>query len=411
MSIFISNKSLIKTIDAPPSKSVAQRVLLASTLSSFELEINNIGASDDVLNILQICKQLGAKINQLNNKVLIKGKENTPNTHLNVGESGLGVRLTVPIASTYNREFIINGHGSLLKRPLVQFASFLPKMGVDILFKNQHLPITISGKLRGGNYTVDGSLSSQYISGLLMALPLVNKNSTLVVKSPTSTPYIDITLDILDFFNIEIEHQNYKVYHIKGNQTYLPSKSQFTVEGDWSGASFWVVYGLIQKKITINGLSPNSHQADKAILDVVKQVGGTFQWKQNQLSITSNQLKPFEFDANHCPDLFPSLVTLAAAIKGTSIIRGVKRLFYKESNRAVTLQKEFSKLGLKIILEDDLMLIKGKGSLLSASVDSNNDHRIAMSLAIATLLTPNGITINHPNCVKKSYPNFWLNFN
>ncbi len=408
MSIFISNTIDVKQIIAPASKSVAQRVLLASALSHQKIQINHIGQSDDVLNILKICKQLGAEVETINiQSIAVKGRVNPPKKNLNVGESGLGVRLTTPIASTFNQAFIINGKGSLLNRPLTQFKDFLPQMGVNVSFNNGHLPISISGKLKGGNYTVDGSLSSQYISGLLMALPLAKNDSVLNVSSPTSIPYIDITLEVLKNFSIEIENNNYTTFKIKGNQIYQPKQKTINIEGDWSGASFWIVYGLIKGIIEISNLNPNSTQADKAILKVINLVGGNYKWQNNTLIISSTQLKPFEFDATHCPDLFPPLVTLASAINGTSKIKGINRLTHKESNRAKVLQTEFKKLELDIELDDDIMLIKGTSHLKSAKVNSNNDHRIAMCTAIASVLTDDGIEISNENCVNKSYPEFW----
>jgi len=408
----VSNNFSVKSIDAPASKSVAQRIILAASLSKYQLQINHFGKSDDVLNIIEIAKQLGANINLVNeNTLLVQGKKYVPQQNLNVGESGLGIRLTTPIASTFNQNFTINGTGSLLKRPLSQFGDFLPKMGVDITYTYNHLPINIKGQLKGGDYTVNGSLSSQYISGLLMALPLAEEASILKVNSPTSLPYIDITLSILDFFNIKIDNDNYQIYQIQGNQTYIPNTSAYTIEGDWSGASFWIVYGLIKGSISIKNLNPNSTQADKAILKVVNLVGGEFSWQDETLHINSNQLKPFEFDATNCPDLFPPLVTLAAAVNGISIIKGVNRLRHKESNRAIVLQNEFNKLGLEIIIKNDIMIIEGKGKLSYGQIDSNNDHRIAMCMAITSVLTQKGIKIKNSECVNKSYPEFWDIFN
>ncbi len=410
MNKFVPYTHDINSVTAPSSKSVAQRVLLAGALSATELEIKQVGKNDDVLNMIGVCKKLGAEINWINNNdITIIGKVKRPNIRLNVGESGLGVRLTVPIASTFNQRFTIVGKGSLRHRPLHQFKDFLPQMGVEVSLNDKYIPISINGQLQGGNYTVDGSLSSQYISGLLMALPLADKDSTLTVTSPTSTPYIDTTLNVLEFFNIHIQHQDYKTYYIKGNQTYTPQHKEFTVEGDWSGASFWIVNGLLNKGVSISNLLPTSTQADKAILDVVKLVGGDYKWENNQLIITPPQhIKPFKFDATHCPDLFPSLVVLGAGAKGTSKIKGVNRLLHKESNRAKTLQTEFKKLDLNISIVNNEMLIEGTGKLSPAVVKSRKDHRIAMSLAIASSLTSSvGVKIEQAEYVNKSYPEFW----
>jgi len=410
MDKIISNNYSVQSIKAPASKSLVQRVLLASTLSNKSIKINHIGYCDDVLHLKSVIKQLGAECVEKNDSISVTGLVNAVSTELNCGESGLGIRLTTPIASTFGKSFKISGKGSLLKRPLTQFTNFLPKMGVKINADGQ-LPLQISGQLKGGVYTIDGSLSSQYISGLLMALPLCTEDSILHVKSPTSIPYIDITLSVLDFFNIKIRNENYTTFHIKGRQHYLPKNTEFNIEGDWSGSSFWIVYGLLKGKIEIENLKQDSTQADKAILEVVKLVGSDYEWKNNVLTIIKKSLNPFVFDATNCPDLFPALVTLAAGIKGNSTIKGVNRLKHKESDRGLVLQAEFKKLGLTIDIAGDEMTIYGKGQLNSSIIDSNNDHRIAMTCAIASILTKKGITITNAESVNKSYPEFWNLFN
>ncbi len=406
MEKFVSNNTSITSIHVPASKSVAQRVLFGAALSIEPIEIFNLGTCDDVLHIKKIVKQLGAELIEKNDSIILTGGVHSIKPTLDCGESGLGIRLTTTIASTFGKEFTIKGSGSLLKRPLTQFTDFLPQMGVTIN-EDGKLPLHISGQLKGGEYTVDGSLSSQYISGLLMALPLCKADSILNVTSPTSLPYIDITLSVLEFFGIEVKNINYGTYLIKGNQTYNPKKNNITIEGDWSSAAFWIVYGTINGTIELKNLNKNSTQADRAILDVIKKVGSTYEWINNDLVITKKNLTPFEFDATNCPDLFPILVVLAASINGISIITGVDRLKYKESNRGLVLQTQFAKLGLKIEINGDKMTIYGKGQLNSGTIHSNNDHRIAMAGAIAAILTDNGITILNAQSVNKSYPHFW----
>ena len=409
MDQFVPYNFEINSVIAPASKSVAQRMLLASALSCKTVQLNNLGRCDDVLHIKSIIQQLGAHIHQNGQNLIINGNSHPITTNLNCGESGLGIRLTITIASTFGKDFTITGEGSLLKRPLKQFQDFLPQMGVDVKLTNGNsLPLQLSGKLKGGHYTVDGSLSSQYISGLLMALPLCENDSVLTVTAPTSTPYIDITLDVLKTFNIDVKNNNYTTYSIKGNQTYQPTSKIINIEGDWSGAAFWIVYGALKGQITISNLATSSTQADKAILDVIKSIGCDFKWDKNGiLHIQKINLNAFSFDATHCPDLFPILVVLAAGTNGTSTIKGVKRLKHKESDRGMVLQSEFKKLGLNIEINDDMMTIYGTGTLKSGTINSNNDHRIAMAGAIASILTDKGITITNAQSVNKSYPEFW----
>jgi len=406
MDKFVSNNTTISTIHVPASKSVAQRILFGAALSNTPIEIFNLGTCDDVLHIKEIIKQLGAEIIETEHSIIVTGNKKTINSTLNCGESGLGIRLTTTIASTFGKEFIIKGAGSLLKRPLTQFTEFLPQMGVKIN-ENAKLPLQISGQLKGGEYTVDGSLSSQYISGLLMALPLCKEDTILSVTSPTSLPYIDITLSVLNLFGIKIENHEYTKYIIKGNQFYQPQVNNTSIEGDWSSAAFWIVYGAIKGEVKLKNLEQDSTQADKTILTVLDKMGSKYEWSGKDLLVNKHNLKPFKFDATNCPDLFPILVVLAAASNGTSTIIGVNRLTYKESNRALVLQKEFRSLGLKIEILDDKMYVYGEEKLNSGTIQSNNDHRIAMAGAIASILTNKGILISNAESVNKSYPNFW----
>jgi len=406
MEKFVSNTISIQSIQVPASKSVAQRVLFSAALSKKTIELFNLGTCDDVHHIKDIIKQLGAELIETENSIKVTGRKQPIKSTLNCGESGLGIRLTTSIASTFGKEFTIIGSGSLLKRPLIQFTEFLPQMGVTIN-EDGKFPLKISGQLTGGEYTVDGSLSSQYISGLLMALPLCPEDSILHVTAPTSLPYIDITLSVLAFFGVKIENINYSKYLITGNQTYVPQEKHFTVEGDWSSAAFWIVYGVIKGEITIKNLDKDSTQADKVILEVIELVGSTYIWIGDDLIITKKKVTSFEFDATNCPDLFPILVVLAASANGITTIQGVNRLIHKESNRALVLQNQFHKLGLKIEIKDNTMYIHGKEALNSGEIHANNDHRIAMCGAIAAQLTDNGIKISNAESVNKSYPTFW----
>lgn len=404
--IHISKKGT--SIKAPASKSFAQRALFAAALCSKSVAIEQLGNSDDVLHIQHIIEQLGFELETNQQLTTIKRAGPTVINTVNVGESGLGTRLTVPILNYFLDAYTVEGKGSLLNRPMTWFKDELPQTGLKIQLTNNCLPLFASGKINAGNYTVNGSESSQYISGLLMALPLCKSDSILEVKQPTSIPYIDITLSVLSDFGIIITHQNYTRYIIKGNQNYNLGTSPYTVEGDFSSAAFWIVYGLLNQGISITNLNQKSVQADAAILTIIEKVGGSYHWEGSTLTIIPpNQLLPFEFNAEHCPDLFPILTTLAAGIHGQSTIHGTNRLIHKESNRKVVLLEEFNKLGLEIKNINNSLIISGTGKLKSGSINSNNDHRIAMTFAIASFLTPKGIQISDPFCVNKSYPKFW----
>ena len=339
--------------------------------------------------------------------VQIQGFVHTPSPAINVGESGLGCRLTTAICSVLFEESHITGEGSLLTRSMAEFGQILPQLGVDCKLTNGCLPLSTSGQARGATIQINGSLSSQYLSGLLMALPLCTENSIIIVDHPTSKPYVDITIDVLKLFNVQINQVSDYEYHIPGNQNYH-CEEMLTIEGDYSAAANWMVLGAINDKgIAISGLRHESLQGDKAMFLALALAGVKSEWTNQSLLIHPCTVRAFEFDANHCPDLFPPLVVLAAAGKGISTIKGAGRLLHKESKRGNVLKKEFNKLGLKIDLNGDLMTIFGTGRLTSGKINAHKDHRIAMAGAISATLAEQSIQIKGAEAVEKSYPEFW----
>lgn len=394
------------TIQIPPSKSDAQRAIIAASLARGTSIVSNIGTSDDVRHVIDAVVLLGAKVEvQVENSVLIHGGELKSPTDLNVGESGLAVRLLTPIIASFNSDTCIDGKGSLKNRSLHFFDEVLPKMGVQFKSTNGFLPMQVKGPIKGGTYSVDGSQSSQYISGLLMSLPLNDESSELNVENLASKPYVQMTLNTLHKFGIQIEHDQFSRFLIAGNQHYIPFDYQ--VEGDWSSASYWLVAAALGADITISGLSMVSLQADKKMLDALISAGCNLHFSNEGITVIGKGKKAFQFDATHCPDLFPALVSFAAFCPGISIITGVKRLKNKESDRGFALKTEFEKLGVQIDLFDDEMHIHGTTSIEGGIVNSHNDHRIAMCLAIVGLFSEKGIKIENAEAVAKSYPNFW----
>ncbi len=409
----ISASEVNGTIVAPASKSVAQRAIVAALLANGTSTLHSLTLCNDTEAALEVAKTLGATIeaNGYDYHITSKGVAALPNKDrtLFCGESGLLTRMIMPVVSLLHSQTTITGHGSILERPVDMIVQPLLDLGAGIITDNGFLPAVIKGPLKGGTTKIDGSISSQMLTGLLLALPLAQQDSKLYVYNLKSKPYIDLTIDLLQSFGIAIENENYEVFRIKGNQQYKPTS--YNVEGDWSGASCLLVAGCIAGKVTVSNLDINSPQADKAILDALQLANANVCIAQNKpfSSITttySSNLQSFEFDANECPDLFPALVALAASCNGTSKIHGTKRLTHKESNRALTLQQEFGKLGIKIDLQDDTMLITG-GTATGGKVSSHNDHRIAMALATAALKATGEVTISEAESVNKSYPQFW----
>ncbi len=402
------HKEFLKgAIVVPPSKSDSQRALLASALDKGETQLIGVGSSADEQSMLKNIEALGAVINRVGqNELIIHGIQEFPDyAELNAGESGLGVRLITAVCAANLGHFLINGEGSLLSRPQGFFEDHLSQLGVKVKTSNGKLPIEVSGGMKGGHIEIDGSLSSQFLSGLLMGLPLISEDSELVVRNLKSIPYVRMTMDTLSRFGIACSTSDFEHFSVKGNQVY--SCSKYTVESDWSSASYWLVAAALGHEIQIQGLSLESYQADIKMLDALVNANCSITADENGIVVDGSYRKAFSFDATHSPDLFPALVTLAAFCDGDSYIFGVHRLKNKESDRGLALQTEFEKLGLAISIDEDVMIVHGGVKLQSAKVDAHNDHRIAMCLAIAGLQIEDGIEISGAESVSKSYPEFW----
>jgi 3-phosphoshikimate 1-carboxyvinyltransferase len=393
------------TIAAPSSKSAMQRAVAASLLSSGTSYLTNISDCDDSIASMRIAEVLGATITKSENGIYVSGGFNPVDNILDCREAGLSARLFTPLAALHDMEMTITGKGSLLARPFGMIESTLAELGVQVKTRDGFLPVKVKGPIKGGNATVDGSVSSQFLSGLLMALPLAKNDSVLKVNDLKSKPYVDLTIRILNRFGISIENDNYKTFNIKGNQKY--NGTDYYVEGDWSGAAFLLVLGALGGDISVTGLDNNSVQADRAIIEGLKRAGAEMEISEGLIRVRKSNLKGFEFNVSECPDLAPPLVALAARCEGTTLLSGTERLRSKESDRGVTLEEEFNKLGVRVVNHKSSLEIAGVKTLRSAYVSSHNDHRIAMALAIAGTTSDGITTIEKAESVNKSYPGFY----
>lgn len=400
----ISPSKVFGTIDPPASKSVMQRAIAIAALAKGTSILQGYSSCNDSDAALKIVSDLGAKVLIDDKTITIQGGLQPQSFHLNCGEAGLGIRMFSPIASLCNTTITLNGEGSLKNRPIEIIEKPLRQLGVEVSTNNGYVPVSVCGPLIGGWAEVDGSLSSQIVTGLLIAAPYAQKNVILNVKNLKSKPYIDITLNMMKCFGVEVKNSNYERFEISCQQHY--NAMNYTVEGDWSGAAFLLVAGALNGNVTVSNISMDSCQADKAIVDALRMVGAKIEVLVNAISVSKGDLNSFEFDATECPDLFPPLVALAAHCNGITKIKGVSRLVHKESNRALVLQKEFAKIGTQIDLVDDEMFVHG-GMLIGGKIHANNDHRIAMAGAVAALLAKQQVEIENPECVAKSYPQFW----
>ena len=393
------------TITPPCSKSYAQRALAAALLAEGETVLRNLDFCDDTLSAIRVIETLGAKVERLNERtVRVFGGLAPQSNVLNVGESGLATRMFTPIASLCNMPITIEGRGTLLYRPMHMMIEPLRKLGVDVRDGGGRLPVEVCGPIKGGEIEVDGSVSSQFLTGLLMALPLAEEDTTIAVENAVSKPYLDMTIDMASKFGVKISHNDYKEFYVEGSQKY--EAVDIAIEGDWSAAAMMLVAGAIAGKITLTNISLLSKQADVAICDALVRAGALVTSEPNSITVEERDLVAFEFDATQCPDLFPALAALAAAAEGESVIYGTHRLEHKESNRAEAIKHEYAKLGIEVRLEGDAMYIRG-GEIHSAECESYHDHRIAMSLAVSALRSDGEILIHNAECVAKSYPDFF----
>jgi len=420
-----------------------QRACAAALLTTGKTTIHNPGHSNDDKAAIGIIKALGAEVKMEKGELKVESRGVQPvASGIDCGESGLSIRMFTPIVALSEKEITVNGSGSLLSRPMDFFDEILPKLGVKIKSNSGKVPMVVQGPLTPANIEVDGSLSSQFLTGLLMAYSAASAQRphpkhlpisigtegegllgdsgsaavSIIVRNLKSKPYIDLTLDVMKKFGMRVpENKNYEefIFHDENILDTRRTTHDYFVEGDWSGGAFLLVAGAIAGSITVRGLDLSSTQADRAVVDAMMNANASIAMEAKGIKIHPGGLRGFEFDATDCPDLFPPLVALAAYCKGETKIKGVSRLIHKESNRAATLQQEFGKMGVKIELNDEVMLIhgnppdKGWGGLKGAKVHSHHDHRIAMACAVAALKAGGEMVIEEAQAVKKSYPDFY----
>lgn len=411
MKVTIEPGILNGTISAPPSKSMTQRVLAAALLHKGRTIVKNAGSSADEQAALHIIQQLGAVVQTApNNDFIITSSGINPSgTLIDCGESGLSARLFIPIASLSAATITIQGHGSLVTRPMAAFQQVLPECGVVVQSPNGVLPITVRGPFQPtSDLTIDGSESSQFISGLLFALCCSQSSPlhSVYVRDLVSRPYVLLSLHVLRLFGNEAREREPNVF-TAWQPTSSPGEIQVKIDGDWSSAAFFMVAGAIAGDVTIRGLNNNNLQADSAIYQLLVDAGANVSLDGDAVRICRSFTKGFEFDATHCPDLFPILAVLAACSSGESYITGVHRLFHKESNRAQSISEMLENFNVPFSIEDDAFCISGVHKLQGTVIEAHNDHRIVMAAAIAALRASGPVEIAGAEAINKSYPDFF----
>lgn len=405
MRITVFPSQLSGTAEAPPSKSLMQRAVAAALLSSGRSIIYEPSFSKDGLASLAAAGCLGAQIEELEFGLAITGGLHPVRNEVNVFESGLALRLFTPIAALCTSPITLNGTGSLISRPIGLYEQILTGLGATITTQNGKVPVTVCGPMKGGRHKIDGSLSSQFISGLLMAAPLMKDGLELEVDNLQSKPYVDLTLEVMAHFGIGVVHENYETFHVPSGQSY--EATEIEIEGDWSGGAALLVAGALCGRADFNvaGLNTMFTQADRMITGALLLAGCKVMREKDMYRLQNNKLRGFDFDACDCPDLFPVLASLAVFCDKPSTIRGISRLEHKESNRGLVLQQEFARAGIRIELEGNAMIVY-PGEVQPCEIDSHNDHRIAMAGALLGLAGA-PVSIFNAECVDKSFPDFW----
>lgn len=404
------------TLWAPPSKSMMQRACAIALIHPGETCIHNPGYSFDDQAALGIIQDLGVELIERHPgteremptiRLRSVGKPQ-PAASIHAGESGLSIRMFTPLAALLSTPVTITGAGSLTSRPMDFFEQVLPQWGASIQTNEGKLPLVVQGPLKPQAIEVDGSLSSQFISGLFVAAAaIIDQPLSITVINPTSKPYIDLTLEMLLQAGVSIQHSDYTHYTILPRPINASRVLDLTITGDWSGAAFPLVAAAIAGEVTVKGLDVFSKQADRQVLQALMQAEALLSIREDRIECRQHPLQAFHFNATDCPDLFPPLAALAACANGTSVIEGVHRLTHKESNRALTIQEEFGKMGVNITLQDDLMIIEGGSPIRGSVVHSHHDHRIAMACAVLALRADGPVTIEAADAVGKSYPRFY----
>ncbi|WP_432649443.1 3-phosphoshikimate 1-carboxyvinyltransferase [Huintestinicola sp.] len=398
MDVKIYPSKLIGTVSAPSSKSYSHRMIIAAALADGVSEISNVTDSNDITVTSQAMEALGANVLADSGTYTVRGiKTPAEKAEIDCGESGSTLRFIIPVAAALGTTATLNGHAKLPQRPITPYTREFPSKGVT--FEPQSgLPITLTGKLRAGEYNLEGDVSSQFITGLMLALPMCEEDSVIKLTSPLqSKPYADMTIAALKKFGIDIREMSLSslpIYLIKGGQKYKPCRT--AVEGDYSQAAFFFTANALGSEVKVTNLDPNSVQGDKAILDIISSCG--------------DDMKPFTADVADIPDLVPILAVLGSFTKGTSKIVNAARLKLKESDRLTCVANALNAIGGKVTAGDDFLTMEHIDTFTGGEVDSCKDHRIVMAAAIAATASDSPVIIHGAEDVKKSYPRFFDDF-
>lgn len=393
-------------VTAPPSKSDVHRAVICAALSGGVCKISPVELSNDIKATISCAQSLGAETTLRDNVLEVDGSGflRKKTAALNCIESGSTLRFFVPIAAAGGVEAEFTGSGSLNSRPIGLFSQLLPEAGVSCETSGT-LPLKISGQLMPGEFKVPGNISSQFITGLLFALPILNGDSRIVLTTKLeSAGYIDMTINCMKRFGVEIKRTDYG-WFIKGNQSY--KARDYRTEGDWSQAAFFMAAGAVSGDVEVNSISLNSAQGDKEIVNLLKRFGAEVEVKPDSVRVKKSALRGIDIDAENIPDLVPILSVIAGCAEGVTNIFGAERLRIKESDRLKTTADMLNSIGGKVEEKPDGLVIYGTGGFTGGKVNGSNDHRIVMSASIAALRCRGEAVISDMESINKSFPGYF----
>ena len=408
-------------VQVPSSKSMGHREIICAGLAAGVSIVDNISMSKDIEATIRCLRALGAAADEIPSmlpgrkalQISGAGWPAAAAASVDCGESGSTLRFFIPLGALLNCPLTFTGHGKLTSRPLQAYYDIFDEQGVQYFTDNGNLPLTVNGRLRAGVFRLPGDVSSQFVSGLLFALPLLDGDSVIEITSPLeSAAYVDMTLQCLQKYGVGVVNENgaHRRYLVPGKQRYRALDSE--VEGDWSQAAFWLVGGSLGGKIACGGMDMDSLQGDKVIVEIMRRMGARIALDGAAVVVSGGATQATLIDAANCPDIIPVLTALAAVSEGTTRIINAARLRLKECDRLAAMTSELNKLGAQIEEQADGLIIHGlpQGLAGGAEVDAWNDHRIAMSLAVAAQRCAEPIVLRGAGSVSKSYPTFWENY-
>lgn len=409
--ITIQPHKLKGSVKVPPSKSLAHRAIIAASLSNGISRVDNIEYSNDIKATIKAMQALGTKIEEYDNYIIVDGSTTYTKKDIKIDckESGSTLRFMVPISIVKENKVNFVGEGNLGKRPLDTYYEIFERQNIGYIHRQEVLDLHVMGTLKPDLYKIPGNISSQFITGLLYALPLLEGDSIIEITSTLeSKGYIDLTLQVLKEYGIEIINHEYKQFIIRGRQVY--QSHDYYVEADFSQAAFFLVAGAIGNEVYLQDLNLDSLQGDKMIIDYLEAMGAKIEVSDKGIRAIASSLKGIEIDASQCPDVIPVLSIATGLAKGTSSVVNARRLRIKECDRLSATVDTLNRLGAKAKEHEESMDITGVESFVGGKVSSFDDHRMAMMAAIASTCCNDELEIDNRECVCKSYPSFWKNF-